>query len=80
MLGFDDIIREKSLPQSPNSRAHTAKTQYRTKNCIQIYPEKELLGLSTNFHIHVPVSDLNIPVLGLSFLLKENMWTDPRNI
>ncbi len=28
---------------------------------IYVFPEKELLGLSTNFHVHVPVSIYIIP-------------------
>jgi hypothetical protein len=39
------------------------------KNSIQIFPEKELHGLSPDFHIHVSVSDLNIPTIGLPILL-----------
>ncbi len=31
------------------------------KNPIYVFPEKELRGLSSNFHIHVSVSNLNIP-------------------
>jgi hypothetical protein len=31
----------------------------------QIFPEKEYRGLSPNFHIHVSVSDLYIPTIGL---------------
>jgi hypothetical protein len=31
---------------------------------IYIFPEKELRGLSPNFHIHVYVSDLYIPTFG----------------
>jgi hypothetical protein len=34
-----------------------------TENTKQIFPEKELCGLSPNFHIHVSVSDLYIPRL-----------------
>jgi hypothetical protein len=48
----------------------------------QIFPEKEFCGLSPNFHIHVSVSDLYIPTIGLpilSILWQENMWTDPGN-
>jgi hypothetical protein len=43
--------------------------------------EKELHGLSPNFHIHVSVSvsDLYIPTIGLPILLQENMWTDLGN-
>ncbi len=50
------------------------------ENLKQIFPEKELRGLSLNFHIHVSVSDLYFPTIGLPILLQENMWTDPGNI
>jgi hypothetical protein len=53
--------------------SYTAKTQYR--NSKQIFPEKELCGLSSNFHIHVSVSDFYNPRIGL----RKNMWTDPEN-
>jgi hypothetical protein len=56
---------------------HTAKTQYR-KFETKI-PRKEIAGLSSNFHIHVSVSDLYIPRIGLHILLQENMWTDSWN-
>jgi hypothetical protein len=39
----------------------------------------ELRGFSPNFHIHVSVSNLYIPMIGLPILLQENMWTDPGN-
>jgi hypothetical protein len=42
-----------------------------TENSKQIFPEKELLGHSPNFHIHVPVSDLYIPTIDLNILLHE---------
>jgi hypothetical protein len=42
--------------------------------------EKELHGLSLNFHIHVSVSDLYIPTICLPILRQEIMWTDPGNI
>jgi hypothetical protein len=41
------------------------------KNLKQIFPEKEYWGLSPNFHIHVSVSKLYIPTMGLPFLLEE---------
>ncbi len=37
-------------------------------------------GHNPNFHIHVSVSDLYIPTIGLPILLQENMWTDLGNI
>jgi hypothetical protein len=41
------------------------------ENLKQIFPEKECRGLSPNFHIHVSVSELYIPTIGLPFLLEE---------
>ncbi len=41
------------------------------ENLKQIFPEKEYRGLSPNFHIHVSVSELYIPSMGLPFLLEE---------
>ncbi len=52
-----------------------AKTQ--SENLKLIFPEKELRSLSPKFHIHVSVSDLYIPTIGLPIMLQENMWTDP---
>jgi hypothetical protein len=37
----------------------------------QIFPEKEYRGLSPNFHLHVSVSDLYTPTIGLTILLEE---------
>ncbi len=51
-----------------------------TENSKQIFPEKELLDHSPNFHMHVSVSDLYIPTMDLPILLQENMRTDPGNI
>jgi hypothetical protein len=50
-----------------------------TESLKQIFLEKELPGLSPNFHIHVSVSNLYNPTIGLPILLHENMWTDPGN-
>jgi hypothetical protein len=41
------------------------------ENLKQIIPEEEYRGLSPNFHIHVSVSELYIPTMGLPFLLEE---------
>jgi hypothetical protein len=54
--------------------------RHNTENLKQLFPEKELCGLSPNFRIHVSVSDSNIPMIGLPILLQENMWTDLGNI
>jgi hypothetical protein len=42
-----------------------------TKNSRQIFPEKALLGHSPNSYIHVSVSDLYIPLIGLPIVLQE---------
>ena len=49
------------------------------ENPIYIFPEKEMRGLSPNFHIHVSVS-VYVPMIGLPILLQENMWIDPGNV
>jgi hypothetical protein len=51
------------------------------ENSKQLFPEKELRGLSPNFHIRVSVIDFYIPTIDLPILLQENKWTaDPGNI
>ncbi len=50
------------------------------KNSKQIIPEKELCGISTNFHIHVSVSDSYIPKIGLPALQQEIIWPNPGNL
>ncbi len=47
---------------------------------INVFQEKELRGLSPNFHIHVPVSDLYIPTFGPPIVLQQNKQTDQGNI
>jgi hypothetical protein len=54
-----------------------ALQRHNTENSKQIFPEKQLLGLSPNFHIHVSVND---PTIDLFILLQENMWTNSENM
>ncbi len=54
-----------SLEQFPALQRQNAE------NLKQIFPEKEYRGLSPNFHIHVSVSELYIPTMGLPVLLEE---------
>jgi hypothetical protein len=49
------------------------------ENPIYVLPEKELRGLSTNFHIHVPVSDLYILRIGPHIFLLQDRQTDRGN-
>jgi hypothetical protein len=53
----------------PNSM--TTLQRQNAENLKQIFPEKEYRGLSPNFHIHVSVSELYIPTMGLPVLLEE---------
>jgi hypothetical protein len=46
---------------------------------IYVFQEKELRGLSPNFHIHVPVDDLYIPPIGPPIFLQQNRQTDLGN-
>jgi hypothetical protein len=46
---------------------------------IYVFPEKELRGLSPNFHIHVSVNDLYIPRDGPHIFLQQNRQTDCEN-
>ncbi len=49
----------------------SALKRQNAENLKQIFPAKEYRGLSPNFHIHVSVSILYIPTMGLPFLLEE---------
>jgi hypothetical protein len=51
-----------------------------TENSKHIFPEKKLRGHSPNSYIHVSVSDLYIPLIGLPMLLQEIRWTERGNI
>ncbi len=51
------------------------------KSHLHVFPEKELHGLSPNSRIHVSVSDLYIPRIGLQLIfLQQNRQTDRENI
>jgi hypothetical protein len=41
-----------------------------------VFPEKELRGLSYNFHIYVSVIDLYIPMFSTPIVLQQNRQTD----
>jgi hypothetical protein len=48
--------------------------------CAPLQALQELCSPRLNFPVHVSVSDLYIPMIGLPILLQENLWTDPGNI
>jgi hypothetical protein len=61
--------------------AHTVLfSTHCNENLIYVFPEKELRGLSPNFHIRVSVSDLYIPRIVPHIFLQQNRQTDQRNI
>jgi hypothetical protein len=45
-----------------------------------MFTEKELFGLSPNFHIEVPVSDLYVPRIAPHIFLQQKRQTDRGNI
>jgi hypothetical protein len=53
-----------------------ALQRHNTGNSKQIFLEKELRGYSPNSCVHVSVSDLYIPLIGLPVQLQENRWTE----
>jgi hypothetical protein len=53
----------------------------RNERCTaSLFPKQNYNVQSPNFHLHVSVSDLYIPRIGLLILLQPNMQTDPGNI
>ncbi len=66
LINFKGIV-------SPDTQLCTLQRD-NTENLKQIFPGKELLGCSPNSYIHVSVSDLYIPLIGLPILLQENRW------
>ncbi len=53
---------------------------HRKEIWIYVFSEKELRGLSPNFHIHVSISDLFIPTLSPPIFMQHNRQTDQGNI
>jgi hypothetical protein len=51
-----------------------------TENPIYVFSEMKLCGLILNSYIHVSVSDLYIPRIGLPIWLQQNRQADPGNI
>jgi hypothetical protein len=67
--------------QRTKKMTFSAQVQYMvyphcSENPINVFPEKELRGLSPSFHIHVSVSDLYIPRIGPHIFLQKNRQTD----
>jgi hypothetical protein len=69
-------IETRALMEMPKSLVDL----HYNEHSIYVFPEKELRGLSPNFHIHVSVSDLYIPRTGPHIFLQQNRQTDPGKI
>jgi hypothetical protein len=66
------LFQQKSSFYLPALQRQNAENlNFETENLKQIFPEKEYWGISPNFHIHVSVSEVYIPTMGLPFLLEE---------
>jgi hypothetical protein len=50
------------------------------ENLIYVLLGQKLRGLNPNFHIHVSVSDLQIPMIGPPIFLQQNRQNDRGNI
>jgi hypothetical protein len=68
---------EHDKKQSGRKIAHTEK---KIPFMYSHLPEKELRGLSPNFHLLLSVSDLCTPRIGPHIFLQQNRQTDPGNI
>ncbi len=51
-----------------------------TENPIYVFPEMKLRGLVPNYYIHVSVSYLYIPRIGLPIWLQQNRQTNPGDL
>ncbi len=58
---------------------HCKQALYRKFETNTVFTEMKLRGLVPNAYIHVSVSDLYSPTIGLPILLHDNRWTDRGN-
>ncbi len=58
-------------PEENRLKSQDSLQRHNTENSKQIFPEKELRGLSPDFHIHVSVSDLYIPTMVCLFCYRK---------
>ncbi len=63
--------QRRNNPKGTLHKQNAENWKFETANLKQIFPEKEYWRISPNFHIHVSVSELYIPTMGLPFLLEE---------
>jgi hypothetical protein len=67
---YQELASEQPVRHVLCSFHHTLQ-RHNTENSKQIFPEKELRGYSPSSYIHVSVSDLYIPKIGLPILLQD---------
>jgi hypothetical protein len=70
------IILYSLSPIACSIKGIDALQRHCTDNWEKIFPERKLRGLRPNIFIHISVSDLYIPTVGLPIWLKESGWTD----
>jgi len=84
MIVYSSVSKEiTNLDDKNTSVEGVGRGQFLThcnENPIYVFPEKELHGLSPNSRIHVSVSDLYIPKIGLPIFMQQNRQTVRRNI
>jgi hypothetical protein len=68
--GRNKIVFLRYLTVSATCRKYYFSLTHYKENPILVFPEKELRGLSPNFHIHVSVSDLYILRIGPHIFLQ----------
>ncbi len=60
-------------PEENRLKSQDSLQRHNNENSKQIFPEKELRGLSPDFHIHVSVSDLYIPTMVCLYILLQEI-------
>jgi hypothetical protein len=79
-IGYEDLLEQQFSLSIINFGRKISEAARNCKDTIpkirnKYYQKKDCtVHVSPNFHIHVSVSDLNIPTIGLPILLQENMW------
>jgi hypothetical protein len=80
---FDFSIQQRGWRWSVISGKHSSSLpslSHCNENRIHVFPEKELRGLSPKFHIHVSVSDFNLPKIDPHIFPQQNRQTNCGNI
>jgi hypothetical protein len=90
MYGGPTTLQRQFIPPTLHRRVvHAAPALYQKSDLYiprnesalaSLFPKQNYNVLSPNFHIHVSVSNLYVPSIGLPIWLQQNRQTDPVNI